>query len=163
MALPVAALRSVPWLSLASSMAICVVTVIWTFFQPRPNRGIGSHWQVPRGRRLRRFGRHGTFVVWGALLGTGFLTVVPSAIALLLPAGALASLSSGSVLLSGVTFGVSRAPVVVGAAASSPGRSGDVIDMLGTLRARYDRLSQATVIPLAGCVTAVCVASLHSL
>ena len=43
------------------------------------------------GRRIRRLGGSGTMAFWGALLGTGALTIVPHAIVLLMPAIAVAA------------------------------------------------------------------------
>jgi hypothetical protein len=60
--------------------AVAIAGVALVLSRPRfaPVGGVGRHWQVPRGRRLRRLGRRQVFVLWGALLGVGVLTVVPT-------------------------------------------------------------------------------------
>lgn len=104
-------------------------------------QGIGLRWQVPRGRRLQRLGRNGTFFVWGGLLGTGVLTIIPHAVVLLLPAAVIAVGSPGSAMVAGGLYGVTRATLAGLASSRGYSEPSSILDSLEPLRQRLVRAS----------------------
>jgi hypothetical protein len=95
----------------AMAVALCGAGVWLSMPRFAPVRGVGLHWQVPR--RLSALGPCAQQVYWGALLGVGVLTVVPSSVALVLPAAAVASGSQGAALLAGTAYGLCRGLLAV--------------------------------------------------
>lgn len=104
-------------------------------------------WHVPRGRRLRHFGRYGTLVIWGALLGVGALTVVPSATILLFPAAAVAAQSDIAALVGGIAYGSVRAAVAVISSNKRRATPDSILDGYEPLIQRVASLTPAVALP----------------
>lgn len=150
----VASLASVHY-AIRFGVALAMTTVALVLSLPRfaPLAGVGSHWQVPQGRRLRQrhIGRHATLFLWGALLGVGVLTVVPHAVSLLLPAVTVAVGSPAAAVLAGSTYGFARALLAVASSAAFLRRDatpGDVIDRYEGLIRRWSA-ARVAVAPFA--------------
>ena len=135
----------------AIRLALVLVNVAIAVFlsTPRfaPMAGVGLRWQVPRGRRLRRYGWYGTFGIWGALLGVGALTVIPSSMVLLFPAVALAAHSGVATVLGGVVYGAMRAVVAVIAASRTATTPESILDGYERLQRRLVSVTAAATLP----------------
>lgn len=139
LAMIVAILDLNPWTRIVSALLLTCLAVVRSAPRFAPASGIGSHWQVPRGRRLRGWGRGAILLFWGALLGAGALTVIPHAAVLLLPALAIAAGSPLLAVIAGAVFGATRALLAVGTSRLTP----DAYAALDLLKPLHRRLTTA--------------------
>ena len=136
------------WMRGCLCLALVAIAVALSIPRFAPTRGVGSSWQVPRARRMYRWGHTGTLAIWGSMLGTGVLTVMPHAVVLLLPAVAIAVGSPPLAVLAGGVYGVVRALLAAGASRGSRGDPARALDMFEPLARRLRRLGGFVAPPL---------------
>jgi hypothetical protein len=108
---------------------------------------------------MYRWGPTGTLAIWGSLLGTGVLTVVPNAVVLLLPAVAIAVGSPPLSVLAGGVYGVVRALLATGASRGAHGDPARALDMFEPLVRRLRRIGGFVAPPLGALIVLVVVAA----
>lgn len=140
-----------PYPAIRLDLVLVIVAIAVFLSMPRfaPMAGVGLRWQVPRGRRLRRFGWYGTFGIWGALLGLGALTVIPSSMVLLFPAVALAVHSGVATVLGGVVYGAVRAVIAVIAGGRTAATPESILDGYERLQRRLVSVTAGATMPAA--------------
>lgn len=88
---------------------------------------------------MQRIGRHGTLLLWGVLLGSGVVTILPHASTLLLPAAALMASSTQLAIAGGIVYGTARAVLSAAVALGHLGRETDPTDLVEPFRAWLTR------------------------